>query len=176
MAIPAIVMSMAFPGSGGNTASADAMYVSLGPYFPCDPDSPGLGAPFGAPVPPPLMLDGAVDAGGCEVEDFFPPLFPLPMMDVRVITSVVLTLLTCAKEVVIVWPPVTTTPVCHEVEGATVVTVVTMTVCWTEVEACEPLEFDPEFELLLADCEFDWEEPLCVAELCCDPEFYRRSK
>lgn len=84
-AIPAMVISMAFPGSGGRTASADAMYVSFGPYFPCEPDSPGLGAPFGAPVPPPLILDGAVDAGGCEVEDFFPPFAP-PMMDVRVIT------------------------------------------------------------------------------------------
>ena len=130
---------------------------------------------MGASVPPPLMLDGAVDAGSWDVEDFFPPL-PPPMMDVRVSTSVVLTLLTWANEVVIVCPPVTTTPVCHEVEGAMVVTVVTMTVCWTEVELCEPLEFDPEFELLPEDCEldWDWEELLCVAELCCEPESYCR--
>lgn len=71
---------------------------------------------------------------------------------------------------VTVWPFETTTPVCHEVEGAIVVTVVTMTVCWTEVEVGV---LDPELELFP---ETDWEEPLCVAEGCCDPEFCRRCK
>ena len=93
-AMPTTMVITACPGRGGKTASADATYVSLGPYFPCEPDSPGLGAPFGASVPPPLMLDGAVDAGTFEVEEADPPLLPPPMVDVCEMTSVVLMLVT----------------------------------------------------------------------------------